>query len=357
MFNLFFGIFRGIASILTRNKGIQTLLAWILMLGTLVFLLGLFFYYNPKLTPKPIAQLMKEAEAFLAEDTHSDPHQDHQRQEPSHPDTPQNPDTDHADTEDTGNPEDNQPKASNTDFEKKKNFMLPHYKAAGQLVVHKGYTLYYIEKYEQALFVAYELKAEYTRGTADRGDDTFHPDPEVETGSAIPDDYRGSGYDRGHLAPAADFKYSEQRMADSFFMSNMSPQAPELNRGIWRVLEEQVRKWAQQEKKVYIVTGPLLKPGLKTIGRRNKIAVPEAYYKVILDLSPPQPKAIGFILPNQGAEESSEALKQFVVSVDEVEKQTGLDFWPMLPDEMEKSLEAKSNVNAWTWQKAKKLRR
>ena len=145
------------------------------------------------------------------------------------------------------------------------------------------------------------------------------------------------------LAPAADMAFSVQTMADSFFMSNMSPQKPAFNRGIWKRLEEQVRQIAIREKAIYVVTGPILpKKKTVTIGA-NQVTVPTYYYKVIFDLTPPR-KMIGFILPNEG---SDRPLEDFAVTVDVVEKATGLDFFSALPKAVQKRLESTITVSAW----------
>ncbi len=228
-------------------------------------------------------------------------------------------------------------------FESNKDFNLPAYTATDQIIRHQGYTLCYAEKYEQASWVAYQLTAHETRGKNEREND-FRPDPEVSTGSALPDDYRGSGYDRGHLAPAADFKFSAPLMSESFFMSNMSPQEPDFNRGIWENLESRVRTWVKRDQVLYIVTGPVLKGEMSFIGKRNKVAVPPMYFKVVLDLKTPEVKAIAFLMKNEG---SNKSLQSFAVTIDEVEKETGLDFFPLLPDDMEQELEASLNVTPW----------
>lgn len=177
---------------------------------------------------------------------------------------------------------------------------------------------------------------------AKRGDD-FKEDPEVPTGSATAADYRRSGYDRGHLAPAADMAFSVQTMADSFFYSNMSPQKPAFNRGIWKELEALVRYFAITEGKIVVVTGPILpsEPQI-TIGP-NKVTVPTHYYKVVYDLTPPQ-KMIAFILPNEGSKRS---LQDFAVSVDAVEKATGLDFFSNVSKGQQEQLESSFSVKAW----------
>ena len=211
------------------------------------------------------------------------------------------------------------------------------------LIDRPGYALGYIEYHEQAAFVIYKLTAREALTKEAQRTNRFRSDPEIPTGSATTADYRRSGYDRGHLAPAADMAFSVQTMADSFFMSNMSPQKPAFNRGIWKRLEEQVRQIAIREKAIYVVTGPILpKKKAVTIGA-NQVTVPTHYYKVIFDLTPPR-KMIGFILPNEG---SDRPLEDFAVTVDVVEKATGLDFFSALPKAVQERLECTISVSAW----------
>ena len=216
---------------------------------------------------------------------------------------------------------------------------------ADSIVEREGYALGYMEKHEQPAWVQYIMTAEeVSRRAAKRGDD-FRPDPEVPTGSATPQDYTRSGYDRGHLAPAADMSFSAKAMSESFYMSNMSPQAPQFNRGIWSKLEKQVRHFATKEKRIVVVTGPIL-PAEKTITiGANRVTVPQYYYKVIYDTTPPE-KMIGFVLPNRG---SSADLRTFVVTVDKVEEVTGLDFFSAVPKEKQEQLERTITVENWHW--------
>lgn len=213
--------------------------------------------------------------------------------------------------------------------------------AADSIIEREGY----IEKHEQPAWVQYIMTAdEVSRRAAKRGDD-FRPDPEVPTGSATPQDYTRSGYDRGHLAPAADMSFSVKTMSESFFMSNMSPQAPQFNRGIWSKLEKQVRHFATKEKRIVVVTGPIL-PAEKTITiGANKVTVPKYYYKVIYDTTPPE-KMIGFVLQNKG---SNADLRTFVVTVDRVEELTGLDFFSAVPKEKQEQMERTITVENWHW--------
>lgn len=221
-------------------------------------------------------------------------------------------------------------------------FHWPAYKSSDLVVEHSHYTLSYAEDFEQPYWIAYELRADHLEKNVKR-QDNFREDPLVRTQSASLKDYYKSGYDRGHLAPAADFSWDEKAMSESFYMSNMSPQNPGFNRGIWKKLESQVRNWARQEKQLYVVTGPVLTTGLPDIGP-NDVAVPDYYYKVVLDIREPEIKAIAFLMKNKS---SKAPLKSFVVSIDSLEKTTGLDFFPMIPNELEQKLEATTSTHLW----------
>lgn len=222
---------------------------------------------------------------------------------------------------------------------------LPEPLSGMQIVEHTGYTLSYNEEYEVPNYVAYVLTKDKVMGGGSRKDN-FRADPAITTGSATLDDYKGTGYDRGHLAPAADFKWSGEAMSDTFYLSNMAPQKPEFNRGIWGDLEAVVRQNAYDNEKLYVVTGPVLTDGpYETIGKNN-IAVPKQYYKVLLDYTEPEIKAIGFILPSEG---SSEPLQNFACSVADIQELTGINFFPSLPDDQEELIEGTFDVNQWSW--------
>ena len=220
-----------------------------------------------------------------------------------------------------------------------------------QLRNFEHYSLCYRESYEQAEWSAYCLTEEELVKNAKRSDD-FRSDPEITTGSATPSDYKKSGYDRGHLSPAADFAFDEKAMSETFYMSNMSPQKGNLNRGLWKDLESKVREWAGIFGRVYVVSGPILeKPAeeYQSIGE-NQVSVPEFYYKVLLaplyadenDKASPEDAQnimmMAFIFPN---EKCDGALDDYAVTVDEVESRTGLDFFAPLPDSIENEMEGK----------------
>ena len=213
----------------------------------------------------------------------------------------------------------------------------------GQIIKHTYYTLSYSEQNEQAEWVAYELTKSRVYGEVSRTDN-FREDPLVKTGSATLNDYKGSGYDRGHLAPAGDMKFSGTAMSESFYMSNMSPQTPGFNRGIWKKLEAQVRTWAVENEHIYIVTGGIFSSKIGSIG--NGVTIPKYYYKVILDYKEPGIKAIALILPN---EKGTKQLDEYVISIDRVENLTGIDFFPALPDDLENKLEADSDPSKWSF--------
>lgn len=195
---------------------------------------------------------------------------------------------------------------------------------------YKGFDLGYNEQFEQASWVAYVLtRGEIESGYVDRTNN-FRPDSTIATGSASLKDYRGSGFDRGHLAPAGDMKWNQIAMSESFLMSNMSPQAPSFNRGIWKRLEEHVRSWAIEKDSLYVITGPVLEPIDSFIGE-NEVGVPGLYFKVLVDLSPPNHDFIAFLLPNTG---SSDDLDDYAITVDSLEVITGYDFFASAPDQL-----------------------
>ncbi|PIB35173.1 hypothetical protein BFP72_07070 [Reichenbachiella sp. 5M10] len=228
-------------------------------------------------------------------------------------------------------------------FSKSFDFAWPKYDQGDQIIEHEYYTLKYNEKTEQADWVAYSLTADHLKNAKFKRKDDFRADPAVQSKSAHPNDYKGSGYDRGHLAPAADFTWDEQALSETFFMSNMSPQAPGFNRGIWKKLEEKVRDWAMDNNQVFVVTGPIYTHYNQKIGS-NKVVIPQGYYKVILELDGDEVKAIAFALSN---EKSNMELYEFAKSVDELERETGMDFFPAMPDDLENKIESYYNYSDW----------
>lgn len=215
-------------------------------------------------------------------------------------------------------------------------------KSSGEVVNHKYYSLSYNETHEQANWVHYKLNQNFLSGTTKRHD-RFRPDPLVSTKSADPYDYKGSGYDRGHLAPAGDMKYNNISMEESFFMSNMAPQSPNFNRGGWKKLESLVRDWGKNFE-IYVTTAGVLNSNI--IGKigKNKVTIPSLFYKIIY--SPDREIMIGFLMPNK---KISNNLKSYVVTIDKIESITGIDFFSQLQDNIENKLESNLSVSDWNF--------
>ncbi len=213
---------------------------------------------------------------------------------------------------------------------------------AKDIVRHTYYTLSYNEAYEQANWVYYSLTDSMILKSGAERSNNFRMDKLVTTISAKSSDYTKSGYDRGHLCPAGDMGFNPVAMEESFLMSNMSPQAPDFNRGIWKELETTVRKWALKEHQLFVVTGPVFKNSKGSIGK-EEVLVPGYFFKIIYDPTD-EPKMIAFVLPN---EKSTRPLTDFVVTADSAEQLTGLDFFSQLPDEQENKLEGKVQLAGW----------
>ncbi|ADV42733.1 DNA/RNA non-specific endonuclease [Bacteroides helcogenes] len=214
-----------------------------------------------------------------------------------------------------------------------------------QILYRESYTASYNKDLKLPNWVAWMLTPEKLVERESRSD-KFLPDPELPENEAVTtDDYKGAGMDRGHMCPAGDSRWHWKAMQESFYMTNICPQDHNLNRGDWKELEESCRYWAQKEGRIYIVCGPILYDRKhRTIGRHHKITVPEAFFKVILCITSNPPKAIGFIYKNTSG---NHPLDSYVNSVDEVERITGIDFFPTLPDNIEKKIEATYDLNLW----------
>ena len=213
----------------------------------------------------------------------------------------------------------------------------------GQLMKKTGFWLSYDEQFEQPDWTAYILTRKMVLSGTEERSENFRPDTNVITGSASPSDYRGSGFDRGHLVPAADMKWSHESMSESFLMSNMSPQVPGFNRGVWKRLEEKVRQWAVKNDSLFIITGPVPGSITQTIGQ-NKVGIPEYYFKIIMDISWPDYKGIAFLIRN---EPSDRNIFDFAVSIDSIEKILSTDFFPdQDPKEIE-YIEGSIDLRQW----------
>lgn len=234
---------------------------------------------------------------------------------------------------------------------------VPALRPDDYLIKHSLMVLVYDEEAEQARWVGHVISPQIITGQVGRTND-FRPDPQVRAGSAGEEDYflkylqpdstyeyDGYGYDRGHLAPSADFRWSEIALSESYYYSNMSPQHPDFNRGIWANLENEVRAYLYRhpENELIVFTGPVLKDDLPVQQRSpNQLRIPRQYWKVVYD--PAEAEMIGFILPNEG---SNYPVAKYAVPVDAVEEVSGIDLFPVLPDTEEERLERSLNKAHW----------
>lgn len=219
-----------------------------------------------------------------------------------------------------------------------------HTTISQQQIRNLGYTASYNTSMGIPNWVAYELtRSEATSNKAKRKD-RFKPDPKVIGKSAHNSDYKGSGYDKGHMAPAADMKWNQTVMDQSFYFSNICPQAPGLNRGAWKELEEEIRQWAIRDSAIVIICGPLFTQEPIRYIPETTVAIPDAYFKVVCSPYTEQERGIAFVFPNTKA---SKHPRNYVVTIDSVEKMTGMDFLSQLPDEIENEIEKTSNYTQW----------
>lgn len=219
------------------------------------------------------------------------------------------------------------------------NFLYPT-STKNQIVNHIKYSFSYSEKDEQAEWVAYKLFKNSINNSIKRKNN-FREDLKVKTGSSTLKDYKYSGYDRGHLAPAKTMSFNDLTMSESFYMSNMSPQDLSFNRGIWKKLEVEVRSLIAISDSLYVITGPVLKNPLGSIGE-SQVTIPRYYYKSIIRFNKDKLYGIGFFMKN---EKSNRSVASFSVSIDSIEKVTGLDFFSHLEFEIQSEIESNTDYH------------
>lgn len=217
------------------------------------------------------------------------------------------------------------------------------FEVRSQEISHMGYTVSYNSDRKIPNWVAWDLTVAEANADLPRKD-RFTPDPDVVGEQALDKDYRNSGYDRGHMAPAADMRWSSQAMRESFYLSNICPQNHNLNAGDWKSLEEKCRTWAEQFSRIYITAGPVYEPGLqKTIGPGN-VVVPKRFFKAVLARGPRGWQSIGFIFENAAGHRP---LRHYALTVDSLEEITGLDFFYSLDRNLQQSIEASFSLEDW----------
>mgnify|MGYP000526233035 CR=1 FL=1 len=212
----------------------------------------------------------------------------------------------------------------------------------GAIITHAYYTLSYAESHEQAEWVAYELSEKHlSKNDIERP--YFVEDRQVKSKSADWRNYKRSGYDRGHLCPAGDRRFTYDAYHETFLTSNISPQNHEFNAGVWNSLEQKVRFWAGKYQGVYVVTGGILRKGLPSIGD-ERVSVPEEFYKIVMDASDGNYKAIAFLIPNK---RTNKSFYDYVTTIDAIEEKTGIDFFPKISESLETHLESRIDLKAW----------
>ena len=221
---------------------------------------------------------------------------------------------------------------------------LPAMDGSENLRVYQGYTSAYNTKTLIPDWVAYELTAEELGFEGDRDDKIFSMDKSFNGKQARREDYSGSGWTKGHMAPAGDFFWSDEALTETFYFMNVCPQAEELNRKDWNYLEKQVRKWAREYGKVWVVSGPIIGQNkYGTIGD-DKVVVPDAFFKAVMVRNGAMYSSIAFVMGN---DKQRYYLADCSMSVNALEKLTGLDFFPALPDDIEDLVEEIYDFSVW----------
>lgn len=211
----------------------------------------------------------------------------------------------------------------------------------GQIIEHKYYTVSFLQKQKQSEWTLY-LSTRINLIDKVQRDNKFRKDPLLKSKSANNGDYYKSGYDKGHLIPSADMCFCLESMTESFYFTNISPQVPNFNRGVWETLEEQVRTWVDQKDSLYVITGPIFLNVQGYIGQ-NQIAIPGYFYKIVY--SPKEKSMIGFILPNN--KNINKNLSKYIYNVDYIELVTKIDFFHSLPDSIQTNMEDKVDMTHW----------
>jgi endonuclease G len=230
-----------------------------------------------------------------------------------------------------------------------------------QTIQHAAYAMGFDCNYKMPAWTFHVVIPDITFGNVSRSND-FRVDSSASCGSSVEQDYfirkqnedgtfshDGFGFDRGHLIPSADFKWSPIGLSETYFYSNMSPQRPQFNRESWAEVEGLVRKMVEAEKKnLYVLTAPILSGALKTVERSvHQLKIPDWHYKIVADLSEETPRGMAFLMPNRKCEYRP---SHYVVSIDSIEKLTGLDFFPNLTDSLERKIESFADFTAWKTQ-------
>jgi endonuclease G len=221
---------------------------------------------------------------------------------------------------------------------------LPLKDVSEQILYRKGYIVSYNKDTKLPNWVAWHLTAQHVNGEAKRPGNAWHEDTDVPTPRVNSFDYKGSGWTRGHMCPAGDNKWDSDAMYETFLYTNCCPQNANLNTGTWNQIEISCRRWAEKYGEIHIVCGPILfRQEHETIGD-NKVVVPEAFFKVIVCLTDNNAKGISFICRNTDGNRKKDL---YVNSIKQVERVTGMTFFPHLPYELLDSVKNSANIDDW----------
>jgi len=218
-------------------------------------------------------------------------------------------------------------------------------------ITHCYYSIGYDATAKEPAWVYYHLTRARLDSAVLARKGRFVSDPKTSDPQGNDKDYAGSRYDKGHMVPCEDMSFDELAMKETFYYSNCVPQTSKLNRGQWKNLEQLVRNWTMDNDALDVIAGPVLERGLKRLGK-NQVVIPVRCYKVVLDYHSVPPKAIAFVMPNQ--DQALAPVQSYVYSIDEVEALTGIDFFPELPDALERTLESQCDTTLWNWQVGRK---
>ncbi|MDR1160867.1 MAG: DNA/RNA non-specific endonuclease [Tannerellaceae bacterium] len=221
-----------------------------------------------------------------------------------------------------------------------------------QIINHEGFTVSYNADFRIANWTAYELTADEVKDNTFKRPNRFFPDPEVKGAMATNNDYKRSGYDKGHLVPAGDMGWSEEGMRASFYFSNICPQDGGLNNGLWKRLEKQCSRWATKYGAIDIVTGPVITDSMGRLGK-NKVGIPDKFYKVVSSTTGGKARSIGFLVENRNY--GNTLLKEVAVTVDSIETVTGIRFFTSFPAGTQQEMKSAIDWKYWTFNKSKNV--
>jgi endonuclease G len=235
------------------------------------------------------------------------------------------------------------------------NLEFPYAENPDNIITYTGFSLLFNAPHKQPDWVVYMISRERIANSTEKRKDNFRPDPSIKSGTAQLADYKGSIYDRGHLAPVSDLLWSKAAMNESSLLSNISPHLASFHQaaGIWYKLEDLVKIWAMEYDTLYVVAGPVLKQPIRESIGASKVSVAEYFYKVILNYTSDRIEGIGFIMPHETVK-SGNPVWHYAVSIDSVQTFTGINFFHRLPEAQQQYIESRLCESCWIWQKPKK---